>query len=162
MIVGGIDNGVSGTIGVLGSDNPILIQTPVFKQSNYTKKKSFITRIDSVKLMQILSGLNSESFFYIERPMVNPNRFQATISAIRALEATQTVLELLKIPFEFVDSKKWQKGMLQKGLKGSEELKLGSKDVGKRLFPEFSELIEKHGDADGLLIAEYYRRLRHV
>jgi hypothetical protein len=92
---------------------------------------------------------------YIERPMVNPTRFQATASALRALEATLIILEELKIPYIYVDSKEWQKDLLPKELKG-EELKEASLNIGKRLFPKIDFTGFK--DADGLLIAEWGRR----
>jgi hypothetical protein len=63
-------------------------------------------------------------------------------------------LEESQWAYEYIDSKEWQKSLLPKGLKGSEELKKASLDVGKRLFPSLD--IKK--DADGLLIAEYLRR----
>ena len=48
--------------------------------------------------------------------------------------------------------------MLPKGIEGSAELKKASKDIGCRLFPSQADLINKHKDADGLLIAEWARR----
>ena len=71
------------------------------------------------------------------------------------LEATIIVLELLKIPFEYIDSKAWQRELLPKGLR-KEELKKASLDVGRRLFPQIDWT--KFKDADGLLIAEWGRR----
>ena len=57
----------------------------------------------------------------------------------------------------YVDSKDWQKVLLPKGTKGSDELKKASLDIGNRLFPQFAD--NKHKDRDGILIAEYGRRL---
>jgi hypothetical protein len=156
----GIDNGVSGTIGIVSNDESfdvMFINTPVFSQQNYTKKKANINRIDTTALSNLLMPYKDSSFVLLERPMVNPGRFKATISAIRALEASQIVLETLKIPYQFVDSKEWQKAMLPSGLKGK-ELKSASMDIGCRLFPQFTNEIKKHKDADGLLMAEYARR----
>jgi hypothetical protein len=156
----GVDNGVSGTIGIVSNDEdfkPIFISTVVFSQQNYTKKKANINRIDTVALHDLLSQYTDNSFILLERPMVNPGRFKATISAIRALEATLIVIEQLNIPFQYVDSKQWQKVMLPSGLKGA-ELKSASMDIGCRLFPQFAEQIKKHKDADGLLMAEFARR----
>jgi len=156
----GWDNGVSGTIGIVSNDetfNVMFLKTPIFSQQNYTKKKANINRIDTVALTNLLMHFNENCFVLIERPMVNPGRFKATISAIRALEASQIVLETLKIPYQFIDSKEWQKAMLPSGLKGK-ELKSASMDIGCRLFPQFTDEIKKHKDADGLLMAEYARR----
>jgi len=86
--------------------------------------------------------------------MVNPGRFQASISAMRALEATLNVLEFLELPHQYIDSKEWQKVMLPSGLKGADQMKKASQSIGKRLFPS----ITCTPDADGLLIAEWARR----
>lgn len=152
----GIDNGVTGTIAIIGPRITIFKPTPTKKYLSYTKKKQWITRVDTVllKSMLVLWYTTRPPFCLIERPMVNPGRFKASVSAMRALEATQIVLEELAIPFEFIDSREWQAAMLPKGLR-KEELKQASLQVGKRLFPA---LKIKGKDADGLLIAEYARR----
>lgn len=146
----GIDNGVSGTIGILGKE-PEFHKMPTFESQDYTKAKKRITRIDTEELRIILNGLE-KPFILLERPMVNPGRFKATISAVRAFEATLIVIEYLKIPYEVIDSKKWQKEFIP-GYKGK-ELKSAGVEVAKRLFPGVN--VKK--DADGILIAEYARR----
>jgi len=152
----GIDNGVSGTIGWTDGVTYGQIKTPVFKQQNYTKAKGNISRIDHCYLMNWLKHLKTNStFVVIERPMVNPGRFKASISAVRALESTQLILETLSLPYQFVDSKEWQKEMLAKGIKG-DELKKASIQVAKRLFPT----VECKPDGDGILMAEWARRSR--
>jgi hypothetical protein len=88
--------------------------------------------------------------------MVNPMRFLATTSALRALEATLIVIEQLELPYQYIDSKEWQKALLPHGLK-REELKKAAIDIAKRLFPQFTNL--SSGQADALLIAEYARRI---
>ncbi len=156
----GIDNGVTGSIGVVGGDT-IFARTPVKKEQDYTKKKQNVSRVDAPELIDMINSYTKGDvpvLLLIERPLVNPTRFRATLSAIRCLEAKVTILEALSIPYEYIDSKQWQKELLPKGIKGSAELKKASVDIGKRLFPEFSEEIHAHGDADGLLIAEWARR----
>jgi hypothetical protein len=91
--------------------------------------------------------------------MINPGRFKASISAVRCLEAMLIGLELYEIPYQYCDSKQWQKELLPAGIKGPIELKSASADIGTRMFPEHKELIWKHKDADGLLIAEWARRI---
>lgn len=154
----GIDNGVSGSIGIIpwNGVNPMFHLTPINSHLNYTKTKKNISRVDHNKLFQILSRYK-HAHVVMERPMINPGRFQASISAVRALEATLIVLELLNIPYQYLDSKEWQKVILPKGIKGSDELKKASLDVGKRLFPQFADKFK--GDADGILIAEFARRM---
>lgn len=156
----GIDNGVSGSIGIINkTDNSSFFETPVFSQQNYTKKKANITRIDRKSLLKCFEIYNPENcFVLLERPMVNPTRFMATTSALRALESTLTVIEELTLPHAYIDSKEWQRKLLPAGVKGPEELKKASFDIGCRLFPQHSDIIKKHGDADGILIAEYCRR----
>lgn len=153
----GIDNGVSGTIAIIRPDKVIFEKTPVIEQLSYTKVKKNITRINVTALADLISDHVTKfdnCFALIERPMVNPGRFVATASALRACEATLIVIEDLKIPYQYIDSKEWQKAMLPSGLKGP-ALKKASKEIGLRLFPHIDL---KHEDYDGLLIAEYARR----
>ena len=162
MIIIGIDNGVSGSIGFISETKVGYYKTPIIKQLNYTKTKRWIHRIDYSLLKLMLKNFKEDVreeiekvIAYIERPMVNPTRFQATASALRALEATLIILEELKIPYIYVDSKEWQKDLLPKELKGK-ELKEASLNIGKRLFPKIDFTGFK--DADGILIAEWGRR----
>jgi hypothetical protein len=112
---------------------------------------SFIHRIDFEHMNWLFQNNTEGIRVMIERPMVNPRRFKATVSALRALEATQIVLEINKVPFEFVDSKSWQKELLPHGLHG-DELKSAACDIAKRMFAMNVK------DADSILIAEYCRR----
>lgn len=152
----GIDNGVSGTIGFVSDTESFTIKTPIKKYQDYTKSKKFINRLDVIEISKLLFEQSYEytMFALIERPMINGGRFNASISAARCLEATLNVLEMHHIPYQFIDSKEWQKELLPSGCSG-EELKSASRDVGKRLFPKVDI---KHPDLDGLLIAEYARR----
>lgn len=157
----GIDNGVSGSIGVVGDDfKPALFHTPTKSEQSYTKTKQLITRVDRSKLFEILNNYGCDlysSFIVLERPMVNPGRFKASMSAIRCLEVTLTVVEQLKIPYQYCDSKEWQKVLIPAGIdKGL--LKKVSLEIGKRLFPNID--FKGFTDADGLLMAEWARRTR--
>ena len=98
--------------------------------------------------------LDADICLRIERPMVNPMRFAATLSAMRALEATVIFFEGRKIPYSYIDSKEWQKVMLPEGLKGSDELKEASDSICRRLFPDVEVC---KGGGDSLLIAKYMR-----
>ena len=161
----GIDNGTSGTIGWVGDNiEPGFILTPSFKEQSYTKAKNIISRIDHLALKQtfiedIMDCYSPNDIFVVmERPRVNPKQFKTTMSAMRSLEATLCVIEDLGIAHAYCDSKDWQKVMLPKGTVGTPELKKASLDIGCRLFPQFSELIKKHTDADGILIATWAQR----
>ena len=154
----GIDNGVSGSIGIILGDDSMFLPTPTFSQQNYTKAKQNITRIDVVALQKLLAPYKlCKVMVLLERPMVNPQRWVATASALRALEATLGVVELLGYGYDYIDSKEWQKALLPKGSKG-DQLKKDSVTIGNRLFPKHEQVIRKQKDADGILIAEYCRR----
>ena len=160
MLYIGFDNGVtSNGIGVIDeSQKAQLIKLPIKKELSDTKEAKNISRIDFSALCEIFEKLQAkylgEKFIVgLERPMINSTRFNASLSAIRALEATLIAIEQHSLRYEYVDSKEWQKLLLPKNIKGSDELKKASLDIGKRLFPELD--IKK--DADGLLIAEYLR-----
>ena len=158
----GIDNGVSGSIGLISKTEKIIFKTPAKLEQSYTKKKQNISRINFKVLYRRFAELKNDNkniICLVERPMVNPTRFKASASALRSLEATLIIIEELGMPFQYIDSKQWQKVMLPQGIKGSAGLKKASSEIGIRLFPEFIKFIEKHGDADGILIAEWARRL---
>ncbi len=164
----GIDNGTSGTIGILGEHNNIFIETPIIKEQSYTKKKEMISRVDINRLYEILMTVMqyeecepSDCMVVMERPLINPQMFKTSISASRTLEAELCVVEMLSMPHMYIDSKQWQREILPQGIKGSPELKKASKDIGKRLFPIHESLIDKHKDADGILIA-YWARKNHL
>lgn len=161
----GIDNGVTGTIGILGNTYSDFIETPIIKQQNYVKKKDIISRLNVEGFKKIiLSSIennkvkNEEVFIMFERPLVNPTRFKSTISAVRLLEAQLTIIESLNLSYQYCDSKEWQKFYLPTGTKGNEDLKFESKEIGCRTFPQFKVLIQKHKDADGLFIALYAKQ----
>jgi hypothetical protein len=149
----GIDNGSSGTIAILSDRLIHFGKVPTKKELSYTKKKQKVTRIDTKKLRELLSSL-SEAKVVIERPLVNPGMFKATVSGVRALEAVLIVVEELGYPVSYIDSKEWQKELLP-GSKGK-QLKKDSLLVGNELFPEIQDF--KHPDRDGLLIAVYSKQ----
>jgi hypothetical protein len=174
MIYVGIDNGVSGSMGMISEDNrPLYFKMPVNEYLDYTKKEKWIHRIDVNKLYQFLSidfvEQKENVKIFLERPMINPMVFNASLSAVRALEATLIVLEKLKVSYQYIDSREWQKEMLPAARKtkvtkkgktiqviDNKKVKKISLEVGKRLFP----MVDFTGfkDADGLLIAEYTRK----
>jgi hypothetical protein len=159
----GVDNGVTGTIGIIYPDGEYYFsKIPVKTEQSYTKTKQNITRIDNIALLNLFTSIKKEneesSFFaFIERPMVNPGRWKASISAVRCLESVLIIFECLEIPYQYIDSKEWQKKFLPSGLEGK-ALKKGSCDIAIRLFPKEQVLIKKHKDGDSLLIAEYAKR----
>lgn len=163
----GIDNGVTGSIGFVSDNYDKFILTPVKKEQSYTKAKNIISRVDVVVLKELLDETlkeanvsSSEVMVVMERPLINPSMFKTSISASRALEATLGVVEQMSLPHMYVDSKQWQRCLLPKGTEGSAELKKASKEIGDRLFPHHKTAIDKHKDADGLLIAKWAHQER--
>lgn len=166
MIIIGIDNGTSGAITIMEDGKIVLHRnTPIFNQQSYTKEKNRISRVMTSALKIWLEDSGCVEIdkvkCYIERPMINPMRFKASISAARALEATLIVLEELGIPYEYIDSKEWQKELLPPSLVGKKkktdkdkkDLKQVALDIARRLFPKTNIV-----NADSILIAEYCRR----
>ena len=153
----GLDNGTSGSIGLINDNAVVFIPTPIKTEQDYTKKKKNISRLDVEKFKSFLEKYTKEKPLCImERPLVNPKMFSTTGVALRCFEAELCILESLKISHIFIDSKEWQRKILPAGIKGSKELKKASLDIGLRLFPQFEKEIKKQRDADGLLIAYYY------
>lgn len=160
----GVDNGVTGSVAmVTEAGNAFMVPTPVRKEQNYTKSAQQITRVDGNKLYsQLMKFLeivtydahNDRILVLIERPFTNPKAWKATVSGMRALEATLVVCESLLLPVQYIDSKEWQKEMLPSGCEGP-ALKAASLDIGTRLFPRVDC---KMKDRDSLLIAEFARR----
>ncbi len=154
MIIG-IDNGTTGTIAILDEGLVFFGKVPTKKEFSYTKKKQKVTRIDTKKLRELLDLPPSKVI--IERPLVNPGMFKATVSGVRALEAVLIVAEEAGHTVSYIDSKEWQKAMLPAGSKGK-QLKKASLEVGNKLYPQVQSY--KHPDRDGLLIAEYSKYVK--
>jgi len=179
MIFIGVDNGSTGSVGIIDEQgNGYLFPTPTKSALNYQKTKvKHITRIDVGAFRELL-----QPFLYlpglqripsnkvpvkvaIERPLINPTRFEATTSALRALEATLIVLESLGLGYEFMDSKDWQKKQLPYiSVADKKEypakLKQVSKEVGMRLYPNIDW--SKFKDADGILICRQLQQNNNV
>lgn len=151
----GIDNGVSGSIGIIGGPaGAKFFRTPVHKERSYTKDEKHISRVDVPALRDIVKGFPNDTLVLLERPMVNPQRFAASMSAMRALEATLIVLEENDYFIRYVDSKEWQSSLLPK-IVGADELKAASLAKGCELYPELKTKFKS--DADSLLIAHWAR-----
>jgi hypothetical protein len=152
------DNGISGQIAIIRKDFVDVFATPTKECFSYTKVAQKTRRIDVDKVLRILNltdGFNT--IVLLERPLVNPTRFKATQSAMRALEATLICLEMKNLSYIYQDSKCWQRDMLPEGLEGI-ELKKASLQMGKQLFSTIKWDEKKLDDADGLLLAEWARR----
>jgi hypothetical protein len=158
-----VDNGSTGSIGFVNKDitNYGFIKTPKKRVRDYTIAKNYISRLDHDCFKKIFKDFKEKydiQKIILERPLKNPSLFKASVSGIRFFEAQIVILEQLELDYIVVDSKQWQKEILGKDIKGSKMLKAESLNIGYKIFPNMKEIIVKHGDADGLLIAEYFRR----
>lgn len=174
----GIDNGVSGSIGIIRPDGSVEYhKTPTKTEQSYTKAKQELSRLDCFAFTELMrSAIQSPNtgearpvMVLLERPLTSGfaqgnkgksgiPKMKAILSGHRCLEAQLICLEFLGCPIQYVSSGDWQKELLPSGLKGSAELKKASKDIGTRLFPGLEDQIRRQKDADGLLIAEWGRR----
>jgi len=156
MIILGVDNGTSGSWGCVEWGCAANYGTmPSFK-SLLGKKERVISRINVMCFRQIIRHLEPDKA-YLERPFTG--RFlNAVLPAQRAFEAVLISLEQEEVPYEVIDSKVWQKPLLG-DIKGSANLKEASRKLGCQLYPTLSDDINKHGDADGLLIAHHFATL---
>ena len=145
------------------------MKTPSKVELDYTQDIKYINRIDKNLLKKWfednISTAKDENRFIIvvlERPMKNPTRFEQSISACRAFEATLIVLEELNLKYIVIDSKQWQHYFFGKNTSNI-DLKLESMRKGldvldknfKNQYNEISKIIKNHGDADSLLICQY-------
>jgi hypothetical protein len=169
----GIDNGQSGSIGVIAPGRVSYLPVPTIPYLHYGKKGSIGKRLDRHRLRAILHevvDLNGSAWVgfdnirvFIERPF-SGKFINAVVPAHRFFESTITVMEDFDLEhkqslgYEVVDSGAWQKSVLG-NVSGSDALKLASKLRGVQLYPQLKDTIEAHGDADGLMIAHHYHNL---
>jgi hypothetical protein len=155
-----IDNGTSGSVGIIAGPDSTFFATPTKDCLHYSKAGKMHQRIDVDEFTKALAPFTvMPCHAVIERPFTAGPMFVNTmLLAARAYEASLIVLEGLGIGYETVDSKGWQKAMLP-GVTGSENLKKASRLKGCQLYPHLAAYINKHGDADGILMAHHYAQL---
>jgi len=153
-----IDNGVTGSIAIIGPDGTAFEPIPT-KEQLMGKAGKVVRRIDHLGLNGLLGGQLGQArdiHAYIERPFTgSAMMINTTVLSARAHEAVSIVLEQLGIGYETVDSKPWQASMLG-AIKGSPALKKASMLRGMQMFPAHAKAIKDHGDADSLLMAHFY------
>ena len=188
VIAVGIDNGVSGGVGIITPDKYNLFKMPVFEDLNYQKSEDkYIHRIDVFELVNQLKTLmdkypSEDIKVMIERPMINPHMFMASVSSARSLEAVLIALSFSRneqfpngLPKHYIDSKAWQtvllpnisKPKIGKEVEAKERAKLNKEHTKrlkeaaffrvKQMFPNVIDKIKTNADADSMLIAEYCR-----
>ncbi len=151
-----IDNGVTGSIGILCENTATFFATPTKEELHYSKAGKVNRRVDVKELMLALAPFKQNSKAYLERPFTgSPMMINTALLSARAYEATAIALEQLGVGYITVDSKEWQATQLP-GVKGSANLKKASRLRGIQLYPSLASYITAHGDADGLLMARHY------
>jgi hypothetical protein len=181
-VIFGIDNGVTGTISAIipYSDKNIKIffdETFSNTVLDFTQEIKYFDRLDWKKtkdwfelvLNEAAKNYNKpiiKSIAVIERPMVNPMRFKPSLIAVRAFEALTIVLDMLKLNYIVIDSKKWQHYFFGKNT-ALLDLKKESMDHGLNIIDEYKfinssneieeirGIMKKHLDADAFLMAMY-------
>ena len=167
-----IDNGVTGRYAIRVGDKVVFEKIPIFKQQEYTKKKQNVSRLNVPKLAKdVYSVIKNTStvIIMLERPMINPRRYKASMSAIRCLEATLVCIEFLhrrhgNVFYFFIDSKEWQSAMIPNATGASKakalSLKSASRDYGLLHYPQFGkELLRSTIDGDALAMVDYLYHL---
>lgn len=179
QLIFGIDNGATGTIACVCADYNYIdfIETPVKESYDYTKDVQKMNRVDTVQLLEwFKKHINFVQAFYktaikiiviLERPMVNPQRFKQSGYALRAFEATLIVLEMLKLNYIIIDSKKWQHYFFGKDTT-QVDLKKASMKKSLEILTDYEkeniygldikgmkQTLEQHKDGDGFLICYY-------
>jgi len=157
-----IDNGVTGSIAIIDGNLTQFEPIPTMEQL-MGKAGKLIRRINHKELdailIQRITRSPSDCYAYIERPFTgSAMMINTTVLSARAHEAVSIVLEQLGIGYETVDSKPWQASMLG-AIKGSPALKKASMLRGMQMYPALAATIKDHGDADSLLMAQYYHNL---
>lgn len=161
-IFAAVDNGCTGTLGAVSEsrDWSMFDVVPTYRTRDYNRSKvRNTTHVDYDALLFVLSQLRKQGELRLvtERPLKNPRLFSASISGVRAHEILLAAARTLGVEIEdTLDSRNWQRPLLGETAKG--ESKPASERVGCELFPEHEALIRKHGDADALLMAEFFRR----
>ena len=157
-----VDNGCTGTIGAVtdSGDWAFFMPVPTYRTQDYNRSKvRHTTHVDYDVLKSIFETLRAQGELRLisERPLKNPRLFTASISGARAHEVLLAATRTLGVEIEkTLDSRDWQKVMCGEFEKGGS--KPASVKAGCELFPEHADAIRKHGDADGLLMAEHFRR----
>jgi hypothetical protein len=157
MVTIGVDNGSTGTLGIISADGVLFQEIPTQDCLHYGKAGTITKRLDRAAFRLLLAPhIFVTTRVYIERPFTgSPMMIKSMLSAHRFFESTICTLEDLGLGYEVVDSGTWQKPLLG-NVRGSAELKKASKLRGIQLYPQLADAITKHGDADGLLIAHYF------
>lgn len=143
----GIDNGVSGSIGILRDGVPELIHAREYTRPKAKRKGSL--ECDPFAITKILEDAKPDGVV-LERPFRGQFR-NTEVSAAHFDSVVRTILETRGIPFIQVDSKKWQGPLL--GIVKAGETKHTSLSLGKRRWPALAAQIEDQGDADALFMA---------
>lgn len=178
-LIFGLDNGTTGSIACIIPEKQYIdyLETPSFECNDYTQEVKKMRRIDiyvlkewfekHIKFAKKIYKNKIKVIVILERPMVNPQRFKESGYALRAFESTLITIEMLKLDYIIIDSKKWQHHFF--GTNTTQiDLKKESKKLSLEILTKYEKdniheldisnmkkLIESHGDGDSLLMCRY-------
>lgn len=156
MIHIGIDNGTTGAIGVLGTEEPMLIPAKAYVRQYTGTKSGKGKELDPLAFARILREISTHGdiqFVTIERPFTGgPGTGNAAVVARGVYAGMQAVLEIMGIPYVTIDSREWQEPLFGKGGK-AKDTKARSLALGIQRYPLLEQEIRRQGDADALFIA---------
>lgn len=152
MIWIGVDNGVSGSIGIIGTGlEPMLVNAREYTR----KKKRGGLEVDPTAFLQIITEHGPVAGVILENPFRGKHR-NVEVSAAHFDSVARTMMEIHQIPFVSVASGDWQRPLLKvpprkKGVKT--DTKRISMEAGALRWPSLRAQIEDQGDADALFLA---------
>lgn len=183
MIFLGIDNGVTGAVGVINSEpweiampgkaSVKVYKTPVRKTLVGRRKVSVYETSGMFGILESAVAHEDRAFCVLEhaQPMsrwvLDPTtkkkvkRTEGVVSVARYIEGFgiwQGMLVAMQIPFEIVHPKVWQKTMLLNDT-SRQHKKSDSVARANRLFPDLRLTPSRHNEADAVCMAEYARRI---
>jgi hypothetical protein len=132
----GVDNGPTALWTILGADGKLVAHFPVPTKTTKNYQRTVdreVTRINVHQLREMFRPyVGKNILFAVEKPMVMPQRFQATLTAVRAFEATLVAFELMQqdgvgVSYTIANSLDWQKPMIPEALARKEKGKLAEK-----------------------------------
>ncbi len=150
MIWIGIDNGVSGSIGIISPTGTKMVHAREYTR----KKKRGGLELDAAAFKDLILQDGIPHGVVLERPFTGQHR-NVVVSAAHFDSVARTVMELNGIPFIQVDSTDWQRPLLKivrkKGVHA--DTKRVSMEAGVLRWPSLRAQIEDQGDADALFLA---------
>jgi hypothetical protein len=157
----GIDPGLSGGIAVLSEDITTAVPMPVMPSP---KGKGRV--LDITSIIKILEAYKAGVVFIERQQAMTGQGISSTGTTMQNYGILIGILAGLRVPYEIVGARKWQRELLTVPTKG--DPKAAARAAAEALFPgvdlrRSTRARKPHeGMVDAILIAEYGRRLNRV